>query len=291
MMTLTTIETVASAPSTTFRIPPQEDAVDKVMMNERMPRPPVFKDKYEEREYLKGRLAAAFRIFGKLGFDEGVAGHITLRDPVDPSTFWVNPFGIAFSMMKRSDLILVDHDGQVIDGGSYRLLNVAAYSIHSAVHAARPDVICAAHSHSIHGRSFCALGRPLDIISQDACVFYKDHVVYQQFNGLVLTKEEGEQIASSMGEKKAVLLQNHGILTVGKTIEEAVYWFSSLERCCQVQLLADAAAAGHGGETVKISDEDAAFTHDIVGTPIAGWFSAKPLFDLIHKETNGEYLE
>ena len=88
-----------------------------------------------------------------------------------------------------------------------------------------------------------------------------------------------------------MLLQNHGLLTVGKTIEEAVYWFSSLERCCQAQLLADAAAAGRGGETVKINDEDAAVTHDTVGTPIAGWFSAKPLFDLIHKETNGEYLE
>ena len=138
----------------------------------KFPGPPTFTDKYEEREYLKGRLAAAFRIFGKYGFDEGVAGHITLRDPVDPTTFWVNPFGVAFSLMKRSDLIQVDHKGNIIGGGNVRLLNTAAFMIHGAVHEARPDVACAAHSHSIFGRSFCSLGRKLDIITQDACAFH-----------------------------------------------------------------------------------------------------------------------
>ena len=137
-----------------------------------LPSPPTFTDKYEEREYQKGKLAAAFRIFGKYGFDEGVAGHITLRDPVDPTTFWVNPFGMAFSLIKRSDLIQVDHNGKVIDGGPVRLLNTAAFMIHGAVHEARPDVMCAAHSHTIYGRSYCSLGKPLDTITQDACSFH-----------------------------------------------------------------------------------------------------------------------
>jgi hypothetical protein len=136
------------------------------------PRPPKFDDSYKERAYLKGRLAAAFRIFGKYGFDEGVAGHITLRDPVDPTTFWVNPFGVSFSLIKASDLILVNEEGQVIDGGPCRLLNLAAYMIHSAVHQARPEVNAAAHSHSLYGRTFCALGKPLDVTTQDACAFY-----------------------------------------------------------------------------------------------------------------------
>lgn len=147
-----------------------EEKAKKQMQN--FPGPPKFTDKYEERHYLKGRLAAAFRIFGKYGFDEGVAGHITVRDPVDPTTFWVNPFGVAFSLIKRSDLIQVDHDGEVIDGGDCRLLNIAAFMIHGAVHQARPDVLCAAHSHSIHGRSFCTLGRDLEMITQDSCAFY-----------------------------------------------------------------------------------------------------------------------
>ncbi|KAF2690260.1 arad-like aldolase/epimerase [Lentithecium fluviatile CBS 122367] len=255
------------------------------------PGPPKFDDKYKERAYLKGRLAAAFRIFGKYGFDEGVAGHITMRDPVDTSTFWVNPFGVAFSLIKASDLILVNEEGKVIDGGPCRLLNTAAYMIHSAVHQARPEVNAAAHSHSLYGRSFCSLGRKLDITTQDSCAFYNDHVLYDSFNGIVLAAEEGKNIAKAIGQNKAALLQNHGILTVGKTIEEAVFWFVSMDKCCHAQLLADAAAAGRGSTTVKITDEDAEFTYNTVGTPMAGWFSAKPLFDVIHNETGGDYLK
>lgn len=137
-----------------------------------IPRAPTFDDPYKAREYQKQRLAAAFRIFGKYGYDEGVAGHITLRDPVDPTTFWVNPFGVSFSLIKASDLILVDEEGHIIDGGEVRLLNTAAFMIHSAIHQARPDVMAAAHSHSIYGRSFCSLGRTLDITTQDSCAFF-----------------------------------------------------------------------------------------------------------------------
>lgn len=258
---------------------------------QKFPAPPKFADKYEEREYQKGRLALAFRIFGKLGFDEGVAGHITLRDPVNPHNFWVNPFGLAFSMIKKSDLILVDHDGKVIDGGPNRLLNQAAYMIHAAVHKARPDVNCAAHSHSIYGRAFCSLGRPIDIITQDSCAFYNDLGVYNSFKGVVLAQEEGENIARAIGNKKAVLLQNHGLLTCGQTVEAAVFWFTSLEKCCHAQMMADAACAGRGGATIKIDEEDAEFTYKTVGSPRAGWFSALPAFDLMAKESGDEYLK
>ncbi|KAL8818223.1 MAG: hypothetical protein Q9223_003090 [Gallowayella weberi] len=257
----------------------------------KFPEPPKFTDKYAERDYLKGRLAAAFRIFGKNGYDEGVAGHITLRDPVQPNTFWVNPLGVAFSLITKSDLIQVDHDGNIIDGGEVRLLNAAAFMIHGAVHKNRPDVLCAAHSHSIYGRAFCSLGRNLDMITQDSCSFHDDLALYQSFNGIVLAEKEGKDIATCLGKKKAALLQNHGLLTVGETIEAAVFWFISLEKCCQAQLAADAAAGGRGHETVKIHDDDAAFTYKTIGTPHAGWFSAKPLFDVIEKECGNEFLQ
>jgi ribulose-5-phosphate 4-epimerase/fuculose-1-phosphate aldolase len=107
----------------------------------------------------------------------------------------------------------------------------------------------------------------------------------------VLAAEEGQNIAKAIGNNKAALLQNHGILTVGRTIEEAVFWFVSMEKCCHSQLMADAAAAGRGGTTIKVNEEDAQFTYNTIGTPLAGWFSAKPMFDLIHKETGGDYLE
>ena len=257
----------------------------------RFPGPLSFENKYDERDYLLGRLALAFRIFGKYGYDEGVAGHITLRDPVEPSTFWVNPFGVAFSLIKKSDLIRVDEDGSILEGGPVRLLNAAAFMIHSAVHQARPDVICAAHSHSIYGRAFCALGRPLDIITQDACSFHNDHALYTAFNGIVLASKEGRDIAAALGNKKAALLQNHGLLTVGQSVESAVFWFMSLEKCCHAQLMADAAATGRGHETIKISDEDATFTYKTIGTEKAGWFSAKPTFDVLMNEYGAEVLQ
>lgn len=197
------------------------------------------------------------------------------QDPVKPDHFWVNPFGVAFSMIKASDLILVNAEGKVIDGGEVRLLNTAAYMIHHAVHTARPDVMCAAHSHSIYGRTFCALGRKLDTITQDSCAFHNDHVVYDSFNGIVLAEVEGKNIAKALGDKKAALLQNHGLLTVGQTIEAAVFWFVSLEKCCHAQLMADAAAAGRGGETIKITEEEAVYTHKAVGSPIAGMLSPR----------------
>ncbi|KAI2626188.1 class II aldolase and Adducin domain-containing protein [Xylaria nigripes] len=253
-----------------------------------VPKPPSFKDPFDERQYVKQRLILAFRIFAKQGFDEGVAGHITVRDPVEPTTFWVNPFGVAWPLLRASDLIRVSHDGQVVDGGPVRLLNVAAYMIHSAIHAARPDVNAVAHSHSLYGRAFSALGRPLEIISQDTCVFYNDIAHYDSFGGIVLGPEEGERIVEAMGQKKAAILANHGLLTCGKTIESCVFWFTSLEKCCHAQLLADAAAAGRGGETVKIGHEEALYTYNTIGGEFSGWFNAKPAFDMMEQEAGAD---
>lgn len=203
----------------------------------------------------------------------------------------MNPFGTAFSLINKSDLILVDHHGTVIDGGENRLLNTAAYMIHAAVHTARPDVMCAAHSHSIYGRTFCTLGRKLKTISQDSCAFHDDHVVYDSFNGVVLAEKEGKDIAACLGNKKAALLQNHGLLTVGRTVEEAVFWFVTLEKCCHSQLMAEAAAGSRGEQPIEIGEQEAKYTYSTIGGPAAGYFSAKPLFDVIHKETGGEYLQ
>src|SRR5690349_3712823 len=123
------------------------------------PAAPVERLPAEERLWRKQRLAAAFRLFGRFGFDEGVAGHITARDPERLDHFWVNPFGRSFKQITVSDLILVNHDGEVVEGDA--LVNRAAFAIHSQVHAARPDVVAAAHSHSVHGKAFSSLRREL----------------------------------------------------------------------------------------------------------------------------------
>ena len=232
----------------------------------------------EERQHRKQRLAAGFRLFSKFGFDEGVAGHITARDPELLDHFWVNPFGMHFSLIKASDLILVNHDGKVVEGD--RAVNGAAFAIHSQVHAARPDAVAAAHSHSTYGRAFSTFGRHLDPITQDVCAFYEDHAVFDDYTGVVLDIEEGKRIAHALGDNKAAILRNHGLLTVGHSVDEAVWWFITMERSCQVQLLAEAA-----GKPVKIDDEMAKLTSGQVGSHVAGWFSFQPLYDrIVHEQ-------
>lgn len=126
------------------------------------------------------------------------------------------------------------------------------------------------------------------------CGVVADHMQdlahYRAFNGIVLDDREGKDIAEALGDKKAAILANHGLLTTGATVEATVFWFMSLEKCCHVQLMADAAAAGRGVKTVHVNKEDAAFTYKTVGTPMAGWFSAKPEFDMIMHEHGEEIL-
>jgi len=199
-----------------------------------------------------------------------VAGHITARDPEQRDHFWVNPFGMHFGQIRASDLIMVNHRGDVVEG-KYPV-NAAAFAIHSQVHAARPDVIAAAHAHSMYGKSWATLGRLLDPITQDACAFYEDHAVFADFTGVVYETSEGERIAQALGQRKAVILRNHGLLTVGQTVEEAAWWFITMDRSCQAQLLAEAA-----GAPVNIDPATAASTREQVGSHLAGWFQFQPL--------------
>ncbi|HYL69378.1 MAG TPA: class II aldolase/adducin family protein [Candidatus Limnocylindria bacterium] len=242
-----------------------------------IPRPPTFATAAEERKHRKQRLAAAFRLFSRFGFDEGVAGHITARDPERLDHFWVNPFGMHFGQIRASDLILVNHHGEVVEG-KYPV-NQAAFAIHSRVHAARPDVIAAAHSHSIYGKAWASLGRLLDPITQDACAFYEDHGLFADFTGVVYETSEGERIAQALGNYKAAILRNHGLLTVGHTVEEAAWWFITMDRSCQAQLLAEAA-----GKPMKIDHANALATRELIGSQLAGWFNFQPLFARIVRE-------
>jgi ribulose-5-phosphate 4-epimerase/fuculose-1-phosphate aldolase len=231
----------------------------------------------EERLHRKQRLAAGFRLFSKFGFDEGVAGHITARDPELLDHFWVNPFGMHFGHIRVSDLLLVRHDGKIIEGSLP--VNQAAFAIHSEIHAARPDVIGAAHSHSVYGKTWSSLGRLLDPITQDACSFYDDHALFDDYTGVVLDTEEGKRIGYDLGMRKAIILRNHGLLTVGHSVDEAVWWFITMERSCQAQLMAEAA-----GKPIVIPDDMAKLTAGQVGTHIAGWFSFQPLYARITRE-------
>jgi ribulose-5-phosphate 4-epimerase/fuculose-1-phosphate aldolase len=241
------------------------------------PEPPTFKTIAEERLHRKQRLASAFRLFAKFGFSEGVAGHITARDPELADHFWVNPFGMHFAHIRVSDLILVNERGDVAEG--HLPVNEAAFAIHSRIHMARPEVVAAAHAHSIYGKTWSTLGRLLDPLTQDACAFYEDHSLFSDYTGVVYETSEGDRLAEALGHRKAVILQNHGLMTVGRTVDEAAWFFIAMDRSCESQLLAEAA-----GKPIKIAHDSALIAQQQVGNPRVGWFQYQPLWDLITRE-------
>lgn len=240
-------------------------------------RPPVFESVEAERRHRKERLAGTFRLFARFGFGDGVAGHITARDPEFPDQLWVNPLAMHFSQIRVSDLLLVDHRGDVIEGRFP--VNPAAFALHAEVHRARPEVVAVAHAHSVHGMAWSTLGRLLEPITQDACAFYGDHAVFDAYDGSPVSPEDGRMVAQALGSSKAVILRNHGLITVGETIEACAWWFISMERCCRVQLLAEAA-----GEPRLIRNDIALATRCIQGNPGIGWFNFLPMWDVISRE-------
>ncbi|MER6051751.1 class II aldolase/adducin family protein [Streptomyces sp. NPDC001793] len=240
--------------------------------------PPAHTGVDEERRYRKERLAAALRLFARHGLEEGVSGQVTVRDPEFADCYWVNPFGVPFALLTVGDLVLVNGEGKVVDGR--RHVNQAAFTLHAQIHRARPDVVAVAHSHSTHGRALAALGEPLDPITQEACAFYEDHALHTAYTGVVVDEEEGRRVAASLGPRKAVILRNHGLLTVGDSVDAAAWWFLTMERCCQVQLAARAA-----GEPVPIGHQDALRTREQLGSDLVAWINYQPLYQQIaHRE-------
>ncbi len=213
----------------------------------------------------------------------GGAGHITARDPEWPDHFWVNPVGVYFGHIRVSDLLLVNHHGDIVQGEGQ--LNRAAFAIHSQLHIARPDVVAAAHAHSLYGKAFSSLGKLLEPITQDACAFYDNHVLFDDYTGVVLDTSEGKRIAAALGHKKAAILQNHGILTVGETVEAAVWRYIAMDDAARTQLIAEAA-----GTIKPLSHEVALHTAGQVGGEVGSWFSFQPLWDRVLRD-QPDFLE
>lgn len=242
---------------------------------------PTFTDPLSQRQWMLEHMAGALRIFARKGYTEGTAGHISIRDPVDPNTFWINPLARHFGLVKVSDMVHVAEDGTILNqytaAGKKRSVNMAGFKIHSTLHRARPDIWAACHTHSIYGKAYSSFGKPLDMISQDACTFYGIHTVYDDFGGVVLSEAEGEAIANALGDKnRAIILKNHGLLTVGSTVDEAAYLFTLMERSCQAQLLVDAAREGTGVSPGIISDEAAEFTFKNTAGPDMLYMEMQP---------------
>ena len=243
--------------------------------------PPAFDSVEAEREHRQQRLVGAYRICARFGYDHWVAGHITVRDPEHADRFWANPLGVSWHQITVRDLLLVDFDGNVLQGD--RPLNAAAFAIHSQLHRARPDITAVAHAHTVYGRAWSATGRPIEPTSQDACAFHGDHAVFDDYTGAVYETAEAQRYATALGAGKALLLKHHGLLTVGQTVDEATFWLHLLERCCQAQVLLAQLWAEPGSRAYDVLDDATArHARSQVGEPLHGWRGFQPLWgDLV----------
>ncbi|MFC0512596.1 TauD/TfdA family dioxygenase [Mucilaginibacter angelicae] len=185
---------------------------------------------------LKFRLAAAYRMMVTENLDEGgISGHITMRVPNQPNAFWVNPFGLLAEEVTPDNLIKVDKQGNVIEG-DYPV-NVAGFCIHAALHEAYANINCAVHCHSPWGTLFSSLGRKIEPVDQNCCLFFENHAVYDHFNGPVNDPEDALNIAKTLNGMDAIILKNHGAITCGTTIESAVMRMISMESAFRLNVL------------------------------------------------------
>jgi ribulose-5-phosphate 4-epimerase/fuculose-1-phosphate aldolase len=235
------------------------------------PQAPSFSTPSEAREQAKRASAAAFRIFWKLGFDEGVMGHISFRDPEFADQFWINPFAVCFGQIRAADLMRISLEGKVLEGDGFP--HPGGIPQHASIYAENPEIRAVAHTHSPHGKAWSTLGQLLEPLSTEAAVFFGRHALYDSF-----AHGEGGALGRAARGNRAVIMKNHGILTVGTSVEETAYLFISLEKVCREQLLAFAA-----GEPRRIPTEHAERIAQFFGAS-QGWLNFQPAYQDIVRD-------
>jgi L-ribulose-5-phosphate 4-epimerase len=199
---------------------------------------------------LREKLAAAGRILEREGQGDNIWGHVTARDPAVPERILMKPSTIGLEEMRPDQLITVDFDGKKIDGTMPRHIEVF---IHTEIMRARPDVNAVIHTHPLYAVVFSSLGKPMQPVGHSGAIFFEDLPIFSETTDLIITPELGRSVAAVLGKSNAMLLQNHGIVSVGKTLEEAIFFATHLELACQMQLLAENA----GGARALSKTDDA----------------------------------
>ena len=205
---------------------------------------------------LRVELAAAYRLVAMYGWDDIIFTHISARVPGDAGHFLINPYGLLFEEITASSLVKVDLAGEKVEPSSWPV-NPAGFTIHSAVHQVREDAACVVHLHTDDGTAVSCMEAGLLPISQAAMVVCS-HLAYHEYEGLALDHDERPRLQADLGEKRAMLLWNHGTLTLGPTVGEAFMLMYFLERACSIQVRAIAAGALHEPVTPGVADKVAA---------------------------------
>ena len=245
--------------------------------------PPHLDDALAERLHRKQRLAASYRLFAQLGFEVGVAGHFTARDPIESDHFWINPFGVPFSQICVSHLQRVNGQGEVVEGEG--VLNTSALELHYDLQKARPDVVGIAHVHGLHGRVWSSLGKLFEPIVAESNAFIGDQVIFER---LALRNAEGhiernrervsQAFVQTFAQNNLLFWQNHGLWTVGQSVETAAW------RCILADDTARAHLLAYAAGTPIVPDMDAPRKDDRAGQEFFAWLNFLPLWDRIVRE-------
>lgn len=184
----------------------------------------------------KRDVALGYRLFAANKWGDAGDGHISARDPERTDCFWTLRYGVSYHRARVDDLVLVGPDGELVEGAG--VLNMAAYYIHYPILRSRPDAVSAAHVHTGWGTPFSAEVRPVEPITQEACVFFEDHAIFDDEEVQVQSVEAGQRIADALGDNRAIILRNHGLLTVSSRVDDCVGSFIQLERVAEAHLKA-----------------------------------------------------
>jgi len=190
----------------------------------------------EIRAERKRQVALGYRLLASQRWGDLGDGHISARDPERTDSFWLLRYGVSYHEAKTSDLVLVGPDGELVEGEG--MTNQAAYHIHHPILKARPEAVSACHVHTGWGTPFSAEVRPIEPISQESCLFFEDHAIFDDEEVQVQSVEAGARIAKALADKRAIILRNHGLLTVGERVDEAVGGFVHMERVAEVHMKA-----------------------------------------------------
>jgi ribulose-5-phosphate 4-epimerase/fuculose-1-phosphate aldolase len=208
---------------------------------------PSVKDRVSPEEWqTRVDLAACYRLVADFGWSDLVFTHITARVPGTEDQFLINPYGMMFDEITASSLVKIDLQGNKLDNSPFPV-NPAGFTIHSAIHSARHDAQCVLHVHSLNGVAVSAQAKGVQPLSQQS-IFILSSLAYHDYEGVALNGEEKPRLLHDMGDKTYLMLRNHGLLTVGKTIADAFLNMYVFEAACTIQIRAQAG----GGELIQI---------------------------------------
>lgn len=218
----------------------------------------------QQEKDLRQQLAACYRVFDYMNWDELIYNHITVRVPGDEKHFLINPYGLHYSEVTASNLVKVDIDGNVVDSSEYAV-NPAGMLIHSTIHAARDDAHCIGHIHSDAGMTVACQQDGLRIDNFYSVLLY-NRVAYHDFQGLTVMPGEKEQLLESLGDKNFLILRSHGLLTCASTIPQMFAYMWNLQRACEIQVSVDQT----GKPVVPVAEEIGERSEELVNIQMSG---------------------